>query len=712
MKLFRTMLFLIAAVFCLAAPVHASALEEVRIQVLPDGYELSLNSLYAFQLRNLSPVGKARKFDIQLKTLNYSTLSQEGRDDINNGVIPAWDKSTGLPLKDLHFDGDDQENPKLMIEFTEDVQIDVRGTGDQKTLIIRVTTDQPPASVVLGGQQGVAIPLPDVKDAGAESEAPLMAQAKEALMKGEYDMAAELYLKVLLTAKGPLKQQARELLGVARERNGQLPHAAAEYQTYLREYPKGPDADRVRQRLAGVVTADMEPRTALKEPLTPAQKARAEQALWTSQIFGSMSQFYYWDSLKIKGGKFRQSVNYLSNDVDLNGRFKSKDMDVNARFTGGTLQNYREGGVDEDRISAMSVEVNMKEKGLYTRVGRQSLSTGGVLGRFDGVQVSQRIRPGIKLNGVYGFPVDTVKMPEIVAQKHFAGVSIDWGQPKAKWNFNTYAIEQWNTGLVDRQAVGGEMRYFDMQKAFFTMLDYDTYFKQINIASFNGHWSLPTKTSLTFAGDYRKTPLLTVNNSVQGTGFVEISDLTDRFTRKELRQLALDRTTNSKSLSAGISQDLRANLQWTADVSVSAIEGTMSTPAITLVEGSDAVAPDYTYSTELIASNVFKEEDSIIFGLGYTDSAASNDNSMNINWRYPLTSRIRFNQKLHIAFRTAKESTDRRLTTRPTAHLDIRLTKSANLELEAGTEWVTEISAGQRTKSLEEFATIGYRLSF
>lgn len=710
----RTVLFSGLVLFGLACTAHASSLEEVKIRVLPDGYEISLNSLYSYQVKNISPTGKGSRFYVQLKTFNYASLLQEDKDDISGNVVPAWDRSTGLPLGELSFDGSDAENPKLNLVFTEDVDVSAHSSGDLKMLIIRITTARPPVSEVLESQKGTGISLPETAASAAQApEAPLMAEAKEALAKAEYDRAVQLYTKILLTATGDLKQQAQELLGVARERNGQLAHAAAEYQKYLKDYPQGPEANRVRQRLAGVVTASQEPKTALKESLTSAQRAKAERALWSSQYFGSVSQFYNWDTTKVKGGKFSDSVRNLTNDVDLNGRWKSKGMEVRTRFTGGTMQNYNKGAKDEDRLSAFYTQVSSKEQGFYTRVGRQSLSTGGVLGRFDGVHVSQQLNPVMKLNGVYGFPVGSVRNPEIDPSKSFTGMNIDWGAPKQKWNYNTYFINQINTGLTDRRAVGGEIRYFDQQKAFFTMVDYDTYFKQLDILSFNGHLTLPTKTTLTLSGDYRKTPLLTVNNSITGMGVNEISDLKDSFTRKELRQLALDRTTNSKSASFGISQDLMKDLQWTADMSVSATEGTVSSQGIAgLIEGSDAAHADYSYGTELIASNVFKEEDSLITGLGYTDNWTSNDNSFHISLRYPLTKKVRLYPKVMLSYQTQKESADHRVLTRPTMHVDFFFTKAVSFELEFGSEWVSQITQGSRTHTAEQFVTAGYRFIF
>lgn len=708
-RLARFSLFFIVALCCGTSFVRANTLEEVKIQVLPDGYEITLESLFAYQFKNVTPGGKGQRFFIKTKTNNYQNLTADEIASIRENAIPGWDQVTGLPLQSLSINTDDAENLQFELVFTDDVEIDVRNSADLRSLIIKVTTAAPPPSVVLEGQEGRAISLPEAVAPEGVGEAQLMVEAKDALTKGEYDRAVQLYIKILLAAQGAVKQQAQELLGVARERNGQLAHASAEYQKYLKEYPKGPDADRVRQRLAGVVTAAQAPKEGLKEPLTKAEKAKAEQGLWTSNYFGSISQFYYWDALKPHGGKSQTSVNNLSSDMDLNARWKSRTVDMGARFTGGAMNTFREGSQDEDRVSAFSFDWRAKRQGFYTRVGRQSLSTGGVLGRFDGVQVSQQINPIIKLNGVYGYPVESVKVVDVLAEKSFEGVSIDWGSNKQRWNFNTYLIQQQNSGLIDRRALGAEARYSDPHKALFSILDYDEYFKEVNIFLFNSRWTLPTKTTLSLSGDYRKSPLLMVNNAIQGMGVSEINDLKDRFTNKELRQLAKDRAVASRTLSIGISQDLNANLQWMLEAFVSAVGSSITSGG---VDGSVATGPDFTYTTELVASNVFKEEDSIITGLGYTDTEAYDDYSLNLNMRYPLTKKLRVNPRVRLNFRELKGSTDHRTAIRPLVHLDIQITKSANLELEAGAEWVSEITSGERQRSMEEFVTTGYRVIF
>ena len=79
------------------------------------------------------------------------------------------------------------------------------------------------------------------------------------------------------------------------------------------------------------------------------------------------------------------------------------------------------------------------------------------------------------------------------------------------------------------------------KKSFFTLIDYDVFFNAVNIFSFNGHWTLPSRTTLNLMCNYRRSPLLMTNNAIRGQGVMELDDLFDRYTDEELKSLAVDR---------------------------------------------------------------------------------------------------------------------------------------------------------------------------
>lgn len=694
---------------------QARAIDEVKVKTLPDGYEAAINFIFAIQYQSHAPNNPAKEFYIQLKTIDFRTLTMQEIDSLRERLTFGPDPTSKIPLQEITFEGSNPERPQMTLRFTEEVECSLQSSGDLKALFIKVKTKQFPVDLSQKKEKALEqaavketekILLPEKIIPQDQSLAQLMEDARGALIKGQYDSAVQLYIKILLTAKGLVKQQAQELLGVARERNGQLAHAKAEYEKYLNEFTKGPDAQRVRQRLAGIITAAKTPKEKLKEPKHVEKEGKGK---WVVKNYGSLSEFYFRDQTIPEGGQVRVNRSDLRSDLDLNSRWRSDDLDVNARFTGGYLRSFLNSRPDQDSISALSMEIRSRKNGLYGKFGRQSLSKGGVFGRFDGVQGAVKLNPLVKMNAVFGYPVESVRQTQVKTGKRFYGANFDYGTFWQKWDFNTYFINQVNNGLTDRQAVGAEARYFDPIKAFFTLFDYDVFFKALDIFLFNGHWTLPTKTTLNLILDYRKSPLLTLNNSIIGQGVTKISDIEGSFTQDQLKQLAKDRTANSKSATFGITQDLKKNLQLTAEVSVSELEGTITSGG---VEGQDSSGKEYTYSTQFVSSNVLKENDVIIYGLSYSDNAQNNLYSFNLNGSFPLTQKLYFIPQFRLDYRKAKNGVDNQFIVRPAMRVDYNFTKWMHFEIEGGIDWVNEKSFGIKQKSTETFISTGIRINF
>ena len=95
----------------------------------------------------------------------------------------------------------------------------------------------------------------------------LLGQARAALDAGRVDEAIERLNALLDLPPNAASREAQELIGLARDKRGEREKARAEYQLFLKLYPSGADAERVRKRLAalapgaGAAPAAPEPRT-------------------------------------------------------------------------------------------------------------------------------------------------------------------------------------------------------------------------------------------------------------------------------------------------------------------------------------------------------------------------------------------------------------------------------------------------------------------
>ncbi|MBI5150219.1 MAG: tetratricopeptide repeat protein [Candidatus Omnitrophica bacterium] len=690
-----------AILFFSASVARAGLIEETQVAPQPDGYRVDIHFLLSIRYQSHTPTGKGKVFRVQLRATNYKSLTDEEVALLRDRVSLSWDQAIGIPVGEITYEGGDPERPEMTFIFTEDVDIEFQGSGDSRTLSAIVKTAVKPPSMPEEVPFAGEIP-------SGEGDSGLMREASVSMALGEYTRAIQIYTKILRTAEGDTKKKAQEFLGLARERNGQLAHAKAEYEKYLAEFPEGADAERVRQRLAGLVTAAKAPKEPLKEAKR-AERAPSRASKWDKQMYGNFSQFYFRDQTVPEAGETQVNRDDLTSDLDLNSRWRNEKLDLRGKFTTSYQNNFVTGEQDEDSISALFFEGKIKKYGLLGRFGRQSRTTGGVLGRFDGAHLALDIAPKLTFNTVCGFPVDSSQNTYVEYARRFCGVSADLGTFREHWDLSTFFIDQGNKGLVDRRAIGTELRYFDDVKGFFNLFDYDVFYERLNIFLFNGHWKALSATDINFVLDYRKSPLLTTNNAIQGQGVNKIAQLFDNFSDDELYALAEDRTAVSKSMTVGVTQDVKKDVQLTGEMTVSETEGTVASGGVDAVPGT---GKEYSYSTQLITNNVLVENDVIITGLRYSDAQTNHTTSFTINARYPYLTKLRFIPKLRLDFREDKGSDDNRFLARPTMRIDYNFKKWMRFEVEGGFEWVDEVSSGVSQTSTEQFISAGYRLTF
>lgn len=535
--------------------------------------------------------------------------------------------------------------------------------------------------------------------AGAEDRlGRMMEEAETALRKGDYAVAKELYIKVLRAPESKYHPDAQELLGLARERNNELEQAKAEYNAYLVLYPKGEGADRVRQRLEALRTATAMPAEKLKKPRQEASR---------TEVYGSFSQFYNRDESFSQDGTSTVGRSTLTNDIDINIRKRGEKYDIRSAFTGGYEFDFLDSKDSRTRLSQLYLDISNKDKKVSGRVGRQTQSTGGVLGRFDGGIFSFQALGKARVNIVGGIPVDSSVIDTYNTHRHFYGINLDIGTFAERWDFNAFIINQMADGVVDRRAVGAEARYFHPDRSFFGLLDYDISYNELNTAFLVGNLNID-KTSVNLSADYRKSPALTTTNALQGQGVGTISELLDLYSESEVRQLARDRTSTTKSFTLGVTRPVNTKFQVSGDFTLSETSGT---PASGGVEASEGTGNEYFYSAQLIGSNLIKEGDIAIFGLRYSDASSADTVSFNVNTRYPINHAWRINPRFSAHYSMRDASGDQ-LRIIPVLRTEYYWRRFLSLEFEGGMEWVYEWLADQTDITKNFFMTVGYRMEF
>jgi hypothetical protein len=551
----------------------------------------------------------------------------------------------------------------------------------------------------------------------AERQEALISEGRDAMTARDYRTAIRVFGKLQRDGDDAARKEAQELLGLARERNGQLAQAKAEYETYLERYPEGEDAERVRQRLQGLLTArrpDQEPLRQLSR-----EAGGAEDADW--RVFGSLSQFYRNLTRRIDGGSHDVVLSSLPTDLSVSASLQTSGYDLRADFTGGHDQDFLDSSDSETTISTLSVYGEQLDWGLSVELGRQTRSSGGVLGRFDGGVLSYAPSGSVRLNGVFGYPVLRTSDTSVNTDEYFYGLSAELSPVAGNWDFVVSAIEQRVDDLVVRRALGGEARYFEGGRSLFVLADYDIKFNDLNTLLALGTWLFDNGASINVSLDRRKSPILTVNNALQGliVGGVPITTIPEAreiFTDEELRQLALERDTTITTGTLGGTYPLSEKLQLTGDITATHTSDTLATfdPRIDggVIPGTSGTGVDVLYNLQLIASNVFKPGDIGIAGVRFSDLNVSNVYSLNLNARYPVTDRLRLNPRVDVIYRDNERDSGERYTVRPEVRVEYRPSRRSRFEVELLYEWLKD----RRPEDVSLLRTyglnVGYRLDF
>jgi len=540
-----------------------------------------------------------------------------------------------------------------------------------------------------------------------KSVADLMEEARVALSTSEYDVAINLYTRVIARDDLQYQMLALEYLGVAREKNGQLAHAKAIYEQFLEKYPLDKSASRVRQRLNALITAASKP----KEKLRQIEKKPARERMeWSG--FGGFSQYYRHYDLKVEDDISDRETDIdiessLSSDLFYSVRGRNSSWDLEFRLGAGYLNDFLADSDDEDRLSELYADIEHSDTGHALRIGRQRGNNAGVLSRFDGIQTSFQLSDSYQLNLLYGFPVETTNDVSINDDKKLYGINLDAG-PFGGWEFTPFYVEQRVDSLLERKAAGLETRYFDQSKTLFTLIDYDIEFEEINNILAIGSWRLSSATTITTNIDLRKSPLLLISNALQGQSEESIEELHKRFDEDELRKIAADRSADSTLISTGVNH--RLNQRWTLYSSVT-MTRLSSMPASAGVAELDGTGNEWSYDVQFISSGLIKEYDTGICSLRYFDGSRSQRTTANLDFRYPLNQNLRISPRMRIDFRKNTDNDTEQWIYKPSLRMTYRHHKKYHFEFELGGEWSDrQLSGNNEEKSQGLFGTVGYRI--
>lgn len=736
---------LIAASF---APLQAHA-EPVLDRALSGLHETQRKSCalvkidFNFRIRygGHIPTGRGSELSVSIHAIDpeaAASLSIISREALRAPV------SRTSAIKAIEFDAAGPGGPNLRILFDHPVAFAVAPGADSESIIVAISSNAAtpackpefPADAGDGWATSITpttdaarVPgapfVPHTRKTGTATPeqirqaAALMDEARAALRHGDTEGAAQKAGKVLSMPETPSAPEAQELLGVARQKAGMLSQARQEFEELLRLYPTGEVADRVRQRLAGLTAAEERAAGQLRQPKSGAA-APADQSTWT--VSGSASQFYIRDDsfralhdpslppdLNANPDDHRVHRNVLLSSFDTVMTWSDPAVKNKLRFSGTEEHDFSGAKDDFIAVAALSLETTYRDLDLTTRIGRQTRNTGGVLGRFDGGVASWQANPFLRFNVVTGSPVAQRQDAPYKDQKLFYGASADIRAGIEGLETSLFIIEQRDRSILDRQAIGIELRYLQPSTQFFATVDYDIHFDELNAAVFSGSYTLADKSTIYGAADYRKSPYLSAWTALQGQPFLRLYDLLKVSTLAQIDQLALDRTATYESAMLGYSVPLSEKWKLTVDGTVAHSSGTIASGGVeaTLSPGTDVYA-----SVQLTGSNLFLDGDMYIGGLRYAHYSDSDLYVLDASVRYPVSDALKVTPRLRLGYRTGDGVNLTEYSVMPTLLLNYYLTRDFSLEMEGGANWTQLEQGGARDTTTELFVTAGFRYDF
>jgi len=567
-----------------------------------------------------------------------------------------------------------------------------------------------PAAPVAPAASTPTAPISEIDQRAAD----LLNRARQALTEKRHEAAIDLLNQLLLLPPNPASKDAQELIGLAWERSGSNARARTEYELYLKLFPEGEGADRVRQRLAS-----LEGGPTAATPSTPAGEAKpaAAAAAPEKTYTGSLAQYYYGGRARsqslvnVIAGVDQQTLtnttqSAIVTSADLNARFVKPDYETRVVVRGTGASNLSSESKNTGLLNSAYVDYRRTESGIGVRAGRQSAINGGLLGLFDGVSMVYPVRSGIKVNLMGGVPANTlVSAPS----QRLAAALVEVDGLLDRWGGNVYLLDQTVEGFTNRRAVGAEVRYSAESFSAFSLIDYDVNFKILNAVTLQGSFQAPGQTTITALIDNRKAPSLQLSNALISTGQTSLKDYLLGRSLEQARAAALAITANARQGLISAARPLNERWQLGVDLRYSQIG---ALPAVGDFEATPSTGAQIAATAQLTGSNLYSLRDINTFSLSATHSPQFNGAQFSYS---NLTGLRDGDVTLEPSIRLyGQNSTDglKLMRVTPGMRVSYRVSRRASLIGESIVEYSKTDGPSGNDKTNSIFFYLGYRYEF
>lgn len=702
----------------------AEVIERVDVQRVGEEAEISIRFVTPVQYLRHSPPesGQTVSIYLQLQEEYNSTATAEITAVPETKTLPRGDLATGVSI---HYP---EPGPSMLVRFPEPATYRVRQGPDNRTIILVVPARMVPA---------VFSTAPSVEGQARE----YLSKAKGALERNDAAAAIESLNALLNLPLNTSSQEAQELIGVARERSGETGKARTEYEIYLKLYPEGAGAARVRERVAklgAVAPAEVAAHPARRiedtgwqvsggissyrshgdstEVIEPLRVIVCSQAQLNNPALvpsdSQCSQTANTNSINPQT-RSRTLQNTLISSLDFTSRRRTEFTD--SRFVlrdVDTIYFQTPAKPNTNRLNAAYFENFNREQGYLARLGRQTGTGGGILGRFDGGLLGYNFTPKWRLNGVAG---DVVEFNSPY-KKNFYGTSLDLQAPPESWGGSVFAIEQRVEGKRDRQAVGAEARYFDARKNYYALLDYDTSFKALNIAMLQINWTGSAGTNYYLTADRRRTPILMLTSAVDTQqGLLNVASLTASIADRAIRDDIVRITPMANMFSLGLMHPYTEKWQLGGDFQVNSMTATQASQNLpTPIAATANTGNTFLYTVRGIGNSVVFKNDMLVLSGSYIDAKHTNGLTTYDAQSYAVTHVARPNDRWQIdtslrLYLQSKSDGEKLTRINPVLKGLYRLRNNLSFEIEANYEREERNGGANPGRSMARFYYAGFR---
>lgn len=748
----------IRVLFCLAWVVAWSSAEAQildAIEINRHGREVEIRIRFMTEIQYLrhTPPAEGKLLRISLRLTNpefverdlpQETLKSPQTDlvprfsvtypELINGMLVSFSQATKFAVRP----GEDTRSIIItvpMLPDAHDISVEERVPHEETKLAQAKAAAAPAASTAaapaLTAKENVAAPpaampepvpaAPDASDTAVVAPPMLSneeieklaktfhAEAVAAIEQKDYAKAINRLNRVLGLPTNLQTESAQALIGQAREMNGEYAKARAEYELFLRAFPNSPEVPKIKAHLAALPKA-----TVAASNRARAVPKEAGPAEWTT--YGSLSQYWYRGKSHIETttppppGQLTFNTDTLSIDdqnslitsLDANARRRDAISDTRMVFRYIDNHNSLTNGKSYSRVTQAYAEQTDRQVGYFVRAGRQNPNGVGVQERFDGLSLGYNLPSDWRINAVGGSTVEF----GLPYNKRFYGAGIEKIALPEHLGYSLYFLDQKLEGATNRRAVGSELRYFDSAYTLYGLLDYDTEFHDLNIALLQANYRTEDSTNYFAVLDHRKTPSLSLLNSLPAFGTSSLHDILDTTPIEQIREAGKALTAESNLYSIGFTKPLNERWQLGGDYRLASIT---SIPGFGLMPAQPGTGNNHVISGQAIGNGIFRDNDVTVGNVSLIHSPTYNGQAYSFNYVVQILDPLRLDGALR--FYTQKDNASEKQTRlNPSVRLTYRVKDNFSLEGEAGNEFARTEGPARKDESNRSYLYFGYRL--